>query len=289
MSINRRNLIKGMAVLSAGSAFMPSVFAASLEEIQKKGVIQVVTEDNYQPFNYMDGDKPTGFNNELLEDFKKYCPFEVHQEIIPWTGLLAGISAGKFDVGLTGALMTPERLKTFDFTPPYAGGADYAIIRAGDKDKIKDVADLEGLTLGVQAGSALLARLPELETMLKEKGKKMGDVVQYTSYPEAVADLANGRLDYVVDVYLSAKMLQQKRPNVFAMGVPVSGPNFVAWPIKKNNPTLMAFLVKFMNEVRSSGRLAELQKKWYGEEFPDLPTTAFTSPEQFGKATGWVA
>lgn len=42
--------------------------------------------------------------------------------------------------------------------------------------------------MGLQAGSALLARLPELKAMLEKTGGKLGPVVEYPSYPEAYAD-----------------------------------------------------------------------------------------------------
>lgn len=267
-------------LLSVSAAISPLVQARTMDEI-KASELTVVTEDNYAPFNFMDGDTPDGFVNDLLVDLKAYAPFPVTQDIIPWTGLLAAVSAGKYDLAFTGAIITPERLNSFDFTPPFASAQHFAIIRVSDKDKIKTVKDLDGLVVGVQAGSALLARLPELETMLEAEGGEMGEVVQYTSYPEAFADLANGRLDFVVDNYVSAKMLEKKRPDVFAVGVPVSGPGFLAFPMKKGNDGLMAFMVGFMDSVRDSGKLAELQKEWFGEAFPDLPVVPITSVEQY--------
>ena len=56
---------------------------------------------------------------------------------------------------------------------------------------------------GVEAGSAMLKLLPQLEDMLKESGGKLGKVVEYTSYPEAYQDLALGRVDYVVNTVIN--------------------------------------------------------------------------------------
>ena len=38
--------------------------------------------------------------------------------------------------------------------------------------------------------------------------------------------------------------------------------------------------------VMETGKLAELQKKWFGETYDNLPTEAITSPEQFHKLAG---
>ena len=75
----------------------------------------------------------------------------------------------------------------------------------------------------MQAGSALLGRLPELEAMLKKEGGKLGKIVEYTSYPEAYQDLALGRTDYVVNTIINIKALVAEKPAVFEIGQPVSG------------------------------------------------------------------
>ena len=72
-----------------GIAGSQTTQAASLEEIKKRGYMIVATEDDFKPFEFVQDGKPTGFDNELLAILRKSVPFEVRQEIIPWTGLLA--------------------------------------------------------------------------------------------------------------------------------------------------------------------------------------------------------
>ncbi|WP_308218816.1 transporter substrate-binding domain-containing protein [Vibrio salinus] len=257
--------------------------AADLPEIEKTGVFKVATEDDYAPFNFMKNGEPAGFNKDILDELKKYSSkFEIKQSILPWTGLLAAVSSGQYDAAITGALITDDRLKVFNFVVPLASAQHYYVKRKGD-DSINSIADLSGKTLGVQAGSALLARLPELKAMLKEKGGKLGKVVQYQSYPEAYADLANGRLDYVVNAVISINDLVKARPNVFAKGQPVSGKGFVSWPVPKSSPELLKFLDGFVLHLKETGKLTELQKKWFGQEFNGLPDEPITTVKQFHK------
>src|SRR4029077_1723037 len=86
--------------------------AATLEEIKKRGYMTVATEDDFRPFEFIKDGKPTGFDNELLDRLRKFAPFEIRQEIIPWPGLLAGVSTGKYDVAVTAAAITKERQPT---------------------------------------------------------------------------------------------------------------------------------------------------------------------------------
>ena len=69
--------------------------------------------------------------------------------------------------------------------------------------RISSIKDLNGKTVGVQAGSALLAAFPNSSTMLEKDGGKLGKIVEYTSYPEAYQDLALGRVDYVVNTIIN--------------------------------------------------------------------------------------
>jgi polar amino acid transport system substrate-binding protein len=245
------------------------VQAGSMDEIKKRGLI-VATEDDFRPFEFIKEGKPTGFDNELIEDLKKYAPFEIKQQILPWTGILAGVSTGKYDVAITAAIITKERKKSLDFTSPIADATHYYVKRKDDKN-ISAIKDLNGKTVGVQAGSALLARLTELNGMLEKEGGKLGKVVEYTSYPEAYQDLALGRVDYVVNTIINIKTLVAEKPNVFDVGQAVSGPSFPAWAVAKDNAELLEFLNGFIAKEKENGRFAELQKKWFGEAFPNLP------------------
>ncbi len=278
---------KTLAATLAGTLMSLSLpaLAADLSEIQERGYMEVATEDNYAPFNFIEGDNAKGFNADMLEELRDYADFEIRQEILPWTGLLAAVSNDQYDMALTGASVSDERLRVFNYTPPYASAQHFAIKRADD-DSISDVDDLSDKQVGVQAGSVLLSRLPELEAMLEDDGGTLGEVVQYESYPEAFADLANGRLDYVIDSAVPVNTLVASKPDVFAKGPAVSGAGYVSWPIPKDSPELLEYMTGFLEHLKENGRLAELQKKWFGESFPDLPEKPLTSVEQFHELAG---
>lgn len=267
----RRSLVAAGLLAFTGMSFAATTaHAATLAEIKARGYMIVATEDDYKPFEYMEDGKPTGFDNELLAEFRKFVPFEIRQEVIPWTGLLAGVSTGKYDVAVTAAMITKERVKSLDFSMPIADSTHYYVKRKGD-DSIKDIKDLNGKTVGVQAGSAQLEKLPELEAMLAKSGGKLGKVVQYTSYPEAYQDLALKRVDFVINTIINLKSLTKDKPDVFEIGQAVSGQTVPAWAVAKGNTELLALINSFMSEQRKSGNILKLQEKWLGQAFPDLP------------------
>src|SRR5215471_1233756 len=250
-SSSRRLALGLLAALLTVPVLVGQAKAAGLDEIKTRGLI-VATEDDFRPFEFVKDGQPTGFDNELIGDLRKYAPFEIKQQILPWTGILAGVSTGKYDVAITAAIITKERKKSLDFTSPIADATHYYVKRKDDKS-ITGIKDLNGKTVGVQAGSALLARLPELAAMLEKDGGKLGKVVEYTSYPEAYQDLALGRVDYVVNTVINIKALVAEKPNVFEVGQPVSGKSFPAWAVAKGNTGHWSFRNELTGKEKKTG------------------------------------
>jgi polar amino acid transport system substrate-binding protein len=264
-------VVAGLLALLVVPPLGPAHAQSLQDKIKNKQPVVVATEDDYRPFEYIENGKPVGLDNELFQLMKAEAKFDLRQENIPWTGLLAGVSSGKYDAAVTGALINQERLKAFDFAMPVAANMHKYLKRKND-NSIKSIKDLAGKTVGVQSGSVLLARLPELEKMIAKTGGKMGKVVQYASYPEAYQDLANGRVDYVVNVEISLLSVMAERPGVFEIGEPVvDSPSYVGWPVKKGNKEMLDYLNNFLRKVRANGKLEELQKKWLKTSFKNLP------------------
>ena len=170
---------KGIVLsVALGSTF---AYANDLSDVKDSGVFKIATEDDYAPFNFMTNGTPDGFHKDILNELKSYSKdFKVEQSILPWTGLLASVASGQYDAAITGALVTDERLRVFNFVTPVASAQHFYVKRKGD-DRMESIADLDGKVLGIQAGSALLARLPELKDMLAETGGELGKVVAVSS------------------------------------------------------------------------------------------------------------
>lgn len=262
---------RAVALAAAFCSFVAATsHAASLDEIKKRGYMVVVTEDDFRPFEFVKDGTPTGFDNELVAKLKKVAPFEVRQEIIPFTGLIPGVVSGKYDAAITGLLITKQRQAALDFTLPISEATIYYVKRKGD-DSIKSVADLNGKKIGVQAGSAMFQRLPELEALLAKTNGKIGEITQYTSNTEAYQDLAIGRTDYVVNNIIGLHTLITEKPDVFELGEPVSSKTYVGWAVNKGNDDVRAFLDDFIRTEQKNGDFSALQKKWFGREFTNMP------------------
>ena len=266
-------------VLSAHSS---TGSAVTMQEIEQQGVLNIVTEDNYAPFNFMKKGEPQGFNNDLLAELQEYSKdkFEVEQTIMPWTGLLASVTSGQFDLAITGAMATEKRAKVLSFSMPLASSQSVYVKRAKDDD-ITDIKSLDGKTLGVQSGTIFYNHLYQLEEMLAVSGGKIGKIIQYQSYPEAYADLANGRVDYVINSEININDLVSKRGKIFTKGQAVSNKDYFCWPVSKDSLELLAYVDDFILHMKETGKLAELQMKWFGQSFDDLPNLHVTNKDDY--------
>jgi len=248
-----------------------SALGASLDEIKKRGYMVVATEDDYPPFEYVVDGKPMGYDHALLALLRKSAPFEIRQEILPWQGILPGVASGKYDAAVTAAVITDERAKSLDFTMPISESTMAYVKRKGDT-RIMAVKDLTGMTLGVQQGGASFQVLPDLEAELKLTGGKLGQIVQYGAFSEAYQDLANKRLDAVIQNIVSLSTLISEKPEQFELGQRVGKKSYAAWAVQKGNKSVTDFLDSFLAQAKANGTMRKLQTEHLKIVFDNLPS-----------------
>jgi polar amino acid transport system substrate-binding protein len=260
-------LTAGVGLFSASAAR-----AEGLKDIEARGYLAAATEDDFRPFEFVEDGVSKGFDNDVLTEVKKSLPFQVHQEILPWAGILPGVTTGKYDIAVTAVLVIPARKPTFDFASPVAQSTTFYATKAGSS--ITSPADLNGKTAGAQAGSAMLADLQAFDADLKAKGGPgLTKIVEYPSNPEAYQDLALGRTDAVVNTEINLRSLIEERKGVFALGQGIAKPVYIAWALKKGNTETVKLIDDALLGLRKSGKLYELQQKWFGTTFKDMPAS----------------
>jgi len=182
--LSTRRLGRGLLALLCGAVLLglipTTASTATLEEIKKRGSMVVATEDNYPPFEFVQDGQPAGLDHDLYKLLKDWAGFQVRQEILPWQGLLAGVVSGQFDVALSAATISDQRAQQLYFAMPIAEATHYYMKRKGDT-RIQSIKDLSGLTAGMQQGSSIHQRLPEIDALLQKSGGKLGKVSLYAS------------------------------------------------------------------------------------------------------------
>lgn len=271
-TLNLTQALRAAALLVVGACFCHAVSAASLEEIKARGFLSVATEDDYTPFEFIENGKETGYDNDLKALLREKIGMEVRQQVMPWSGILPGVTTGKYDMALSAVLVTEERKKTFDFVSPTCESTTFYATKKGAS--IKSADDLVGKVVGAETGSAMLADLKAFDAEMKQKhGAGLKKIVEYQGYPEAYQDLALGRVDAVANTEISLFSLIKTRPDTFAVGQAIGKPTYIAWAVKKGNADLVKLIDAALLDLRKSGQMYELQKKWLGTSFENMPTS----------------
>jgi polar amino acid transport system substrate-binding protein len=272
LSFTRRDALKvGLAGVAASSALFGATraaFADTLEEIKKRGVLSTATEMQFPPFDISDNGTYKGLNRDLVDAVGKEMGLKVTYLDLPWTSVLPGLEAKKFDLCIAPVTITKERMKHYAFTVPIADATAALMKRADDKSIMKPE-DIAGKTVGGQKGTSQVAQLKEFAAKLP----KPVEVKEYVDNNQASADLAAGRVDATVNSLPNLAYAAQQRPDTFAVVTPPFGqPTYFSWVGRLDDKTLIDAINAAILAVTTDGTMARIQKTWFGQTM-DLPKT----------------
>ena len=225
------------------------------------GEIRVASLGDAKPYTFTDeAGQFTGFDVELFTDVAHRIGID---EVVftgqDFSGLLAAVANGQFDVGVAAIGITPERKKTVDFSDGYLAGYLSVLIPDG---AITDAATLKGKRLGVVQGT--------LQEIYAEKNFTGTDLVKFPDNNSAVSALNNGTVDAHFLDYEAAKDYAARYPE---LKVAVNIPSFDApagFVVRKGNDALREALNKGLKAAMQDGTWKTLHEKWFpGTPMPD--------------------
>src|SRR5271155_1738526 len=268
----RRNLLKtGLAGAAASGAYLGGfnrAFADTLADIKQRGELVAATEMQFPPFDISDNGTYKGVDRELIDEVGKELGVKVKYLDLPWTSVLPGLEAKKFDLCIAPVTITKERMKHYAFTVPIADATAALMKRAGDNSIMKPE-DIAGKTVGGQKGTSQVAQLKEFAARLP----KPVEVKEYVDNNQASADLAAGRIDATVNSLPNLAYAAQQRSDAFAMVMPPFGqPTYFSWVARLDDKTLVDAINAAILAVEADGTMAKIQKTWFGQTM-DLPKT----------------
>ncbi|CAH0530072.1 transporter substrate-binding domain-containing protein [Vibrio hippocampi] len=270
-----------LATTLLSSLFTGAAHADLLSEIKAKGEITIATEARYAPFEMLQDGKIVGYGKDVLDEILKDLPgVKLKQLDLPFQGILAGLNANRYDFVATSLTITKDRAANYSFTYPISTASVAMLKRKGD-DRIQSPEDMAGMVLGTQAGSAQLSVIKTFEQeVLTPKGDKYKSIKEFTDYNEAYAALASRRVDVVPQAIPNLAPIIKERPDMFEIVQPPFGPaTYYGWVGRKDadSATLVQFMSDGIEKLHKSGKLAELQQKWFGFTM-DVPTGMVPQP-----------
>lgn len=247
------NVLVAMVAGLAGVAHAEDLLAT----VKHRGVLKIGIEGTYPPFNYRGTDgQLEGFDVDVAKAVAAKLGVKAEFTTTEWSGIIAGLQAGKFDVIVNQVAITPQRQQVLDFSTPYDYSAAQLIQRKDDKREFKSLEDLKGKKLGVSLGSnynTLAKSVPGI------------DVRTYPGAPEYLRDLAAGRIDAALNDRLMLAYLIKTSNLPLRPGAVLTGANeAVGIPFKKGNPEFAKAIDGALDALRKDGTLKQLSEHWFG-------------------------
>jgi ABC-type amino acid transport substrate-binding protein len=157
----------------------------SFAKVKEAGVLRIGAVDGLLPYSSSDKKEP-GFELEMANYVASQLCVKAKPVFVAWAGLIPGLQAHRYDVIFDGMFITPDRQKVINFSAPYYASGETIVVKRGNPEHIRNLANLKGKNVGVLKGSVTV-------DILKKAGVK--HLTVYDTQNEILLELGNGRLD----------------------------------------------------------------------------------------------
>jgi len=238
-----------------------SSWGTTLEDVQKAGKLVIATSPDFPPFESLsDAGTVEGIEIDILNLICQELGVELVIEQIDFESVLPGVQAGKYDVGVSGISVTPEREKNVLFTDPYCLAAQAIVVTADST--IASKADLTGKTIAVQTGTTA-------ESFCMGNGYTINS---FTANSDAQTAVLTGKVDaWVIDDLTAAEMVaayNAENPGALVILDEALTTEPYAFAFSFGSETLVEEINGIIAELVANGTVADIFEKF------DAPYTA---------------
>ena len=224
------------------------------------GKLTVCSDIPYAPFEFNDGgstDTLTGFDVELVRAMAKTLGLTAEFKTTPFDSIIPALAAGTCDMVASATTITEERRQRVAFTQPYFDADQSLLVRGGDRERYRTLADLKGRTIGVQSGTTG-------ENYAKANAPQGATVKDFPGAEDLFNALASGDIDAVLQDFPVNKHRALKASEQFAVTETFRTGEQYGFAVAKENTSLVAALDAALARVRGSGEYDAVYKAWFG-------------------------
>lgn len=241
------------SILAVVIAF--SLTACGSKEDKKSSddnVLVMATESTFPPYEFKEGDSFAGIDVEIAQAIADKLGMELKIEDVAFDSIIAGVSTGKYDIGLAGLTVTEERMQSVNFSDSYATGVQAIIVKEGSPIKTPD--DLANANLiGVQ-----IATTGDIYCA-DDFGEE--HVKEYNNGVDAIQDLLKGTIDCVVIDKEPAKQFVAVNEGLVVLDTAYTEEDYAA-AIGKDNDELLKAVNEVLAELKADGTLDKIVAKY---------------------------
>lgn len=235
----------------------------TMKRIKDDGQVIMGTNAAFPPFEMRQGDAIVGIDAEIAQAIADKLGVKLKIEDMDFGALPSALKSGKVDFIAAGYTIRPDRQEEADFSDTYFKAVQ-AIIILKDNDTIKTAEDLNGKTIGAQEGTTGADLFRAEDSPYKDV-----KLMTYNKGADAVLDLKNKRVDAVVLDNYTSMALADLNPEIKILNEPAAPPEEYAIAVRKGDTELLQTINDTLKELKDSGKLDEIFKKYISDYRPE--------------------
>lgn len=237
--------------------------------IADKGTLTIAVDASYAPNEFLKDGKgePIGMTVDLGNAMAQLLGLQAEWVNTSFDGIIAGINAGRYDIGMSSFTDTKKREEQVNFVSYLQAGVSI-VVPAGNPKGVQSSADLCGLKVGAENGTTeedMLTSADVDDSVVKvceDAGKPAPEFNGYPNQTDVNVALAAGRLDaYLADTPIAEYAVLITGDKFEKVGKDVGvAPYGIAVP--KQPAELTTALQAAMQKLMDSGDYMKILDNW---------------------------
>lgn len=162
----------------------------------KPAVLRIGTNAEYPPFESKEGENFVGVDMDLARQIAGKLDMEFQIIDMDFDTLIPSLGSNKIDLALSAITITDERKAQVDFSQPYYVANQVIIASPDSKVKLDKIENIGKFKVGAQNGTT--GQIYLAENYIDKKLMPKDNLKKYPTNIEAITDLLNGNVDFVI-------------------------------------------------------------------------------------------
>lgn len=235
----------------------------SASAFQQPGKIVAGSDMTFFPYEYMEKNKPAGFDIEFLDGLAKVMGMTAENIDTRFPNLISGLQAGRFDITNSSMYITADRMKVIDMVPYLKSGESILAVK-GSAYQPKTPEEFCGHKIGSMGATSWLQQLQKLSAEYCVKnGLQPIAISEYGTDPQTTqAMLAHAVEAQITDAAVARGVVDKLGDRVVISSQTLIYPVLNGFGVKKGNDEVRNVLIQGLEKYSKTPEYAALLDKY---------------------------
>jgi len=255
----KKTLLTLLVILVAMAVLFTSMSCAK----KKETILRIGTNAEYPPFEYKKDNQFAGVDIDLVKAIAEKMGMKYEIIDMDFDALIPSLTSNKVDMVVAAMTITDERKQQIDFSTPYYTANQVIIAKPDSKLKIGKLEDLGKYKVGSQNGTT--GQIYMEENLVANKLMDKKNFRKYSTNIEAITDMLNGNIDFVILDDSAAQGYSKLKPILTVFKIETKEEYGIA--LQKNS-VYKEKINTALDELIKSGEVVNILAKNFASEKP---------------------